>query len=123
MDTLKTLSSVPYQGQTPAAAARQSTDVAGIVAAPTAPVQVKLDGKPGQESKQQISSAVSEINNFFQMAQRSLSFSLDESSGKMVMQITDTETHEVIRQIPSEDVLKLAKHLDELTGVLFKAQA
>jgi flagellar protein FlaG len=122
MDTLKTLSSLPYQGQA-TAATRQSSDVAGAVAAAAASVQVKLDGKPGQENKQQISSAVSEINNFFQMAQRSLSFSLDESSGKMVMQIIDTETQEMIRQIPSEDVLKLAKHLDELTGVLFKAQA
>ena len=39
------------------------------------------------------------------------------------MQIKDTKTNEVIRQIPGEDALKLAKQLDEVTGVLFKAQA
>ncbi len=73
--------------------------------------------------KQQITNAVKDINNFFQSAQRSLGFTVDEASGQMVMQIKDTETNELIRQIPGEDVLKLAKRLDDLTGILFKAQA
>ena len=64
-----------------------------------------------------------DINHYFQMAQRSLGFTIDEASGHMVMQIKDTQTNEVIRQIPGEDALKLAKQLDDVKGVLFKANA
>ena len=39
------------------------------------------------------------------------------------MQIRDIKSNELIRQIPAEEVLKLAKRLDDLTGILFKAQA
>ncbi|MDO9167774.1 MAG: flagellar protein FlaG [Methylobacter sp.] len=123
MDTLKAVSPPPYQGSGSATAPPKHDSPITAVSTSTAPIQVKLTEQPDQEDKQKIASAVNDINNFFQMAQRSLGFSLDESSGKMVMQITDSETHEVIRQIPGEDVLQLAKHLDGLTGVLFKAQA
>jgi flagellar protein FlaG len=124
MDTLKAVSSPPYRGSGSATAPTKLDGPVNAVATSTAPVLVIASSEqPDQENKQQINNAVNDINNFFQMTQRSLGFSLDESSGKMVMQITDTETHEVIRQIPGEDVLKLAKHLDDLTGVLFKAQA
>jgi uncharacterized FlaG/YvyC family protein len=41
----------------------------------------------------------------------------------MVMQIKDSKTNELIRQIPGEDALMLAKRLDDVKGVLFKARA
>jgi flagellar protein FlaG len=127
MDTLKAVSVPPAKDygfiQTPPKKTEDS--VKSVSAAPKADqaLQLKLPEQKDQENQQQFASAVKEISNFFQMAQSSLEFSLDDVSGQMVMQIKDTETHAVIRQIPSEDVLKLAKRLDDLTGVLFKAQA
>jgi flagellar protein FlaG len=135
MDTLNAISPYPYLGSGLAQAPPPKNEesggsvkavavaVAAVVATATAAIQVKLPEPKDQGNKQQISNAVKDINNFFQMAQRSLGFSLDETSGQMVMQIKDTETNEVIRQIPGEDALKLAKQLDQLTGILFKAQA
>ncbi len=133
MDTLKAVSAPPIQNaglvHTPSKKDDQSggsvnavTTATTTTAAATA-VPTKLSERKDQENKQQIDNAVKEINGFFQMAQRSLGFTIDESSGHMVMQIKDTKTNEVIRQIPGEDALKLAKQLDEVTGVLFKAQA
>jgi flagellar protein FlaG len=131
MDTLNGLSPQPYKGSGSAQAPpvpvgkAESGGTVNAVATATvvAPTQDVLSAPQNHETKQQISSAVKDINDFFQMTQRSLGFSLDEASGVMVMQITDTKTGELIRQIPGEAALKLAKQLDELTGVLFKAQA
>jgi flagellar protein FlaG len=127
MDTLKSVSAHPSQGSgsvhAPPKKDEESGATVSAVATATALIPAKLPEQKDQENQQQISSAVKEISSFFQMAQSSLEFSLDDVSGQMVMQIKDTQTNEVIRQIPSEDVLNLAKRLDDLTGVLFKASA
>ena len=91
--------------------------------APVTATSVHIPEQKDQENKQEISNAVKDINSFFQMAQRSLDFSIDEATGHLVMQIKDTKTNEVIRQVPGEDALLLAKRLDDVKGVLFKAQA
>lgn len=131
MDTLNAISAPPPQSSALVQAPPKKDQPSGgpviAVATATETMQVKLSEKTAPkndpEKNQQISNAVKDINNFFQMTQRSLGFSMDEASGHMVMQIKDTETNEVIRQIPGEDVLKLVKRLDDVTGVLFKAQA
>jgi flagellar protein FlaG len=56
---------------------------------------------------------VSDINNYVQNLQRSLLFTVDEESGKDVVTVLDTETEEVIRQYPSEEVLVIARRLAE----------
>lgn len=44
------------------------------------------------------------------------------SDGKMIMQIVDKQSGDVVRQIPGEDALALADQLDELRGLLFNGQ-
>ena len=127
MDTLKAVSAHPSQGsaavQAPAKHDEEPGGSVRAVTTATTAIPARLPEQKDQDSKQQIAGAVKDISSFFQTEQRSLAFSLDMDSGKLVMQIRDTKTNEVIRQIPSEDVLKLAKRLDDLTGILFKAQA
>ena len=67
-----------------------------------------------QPSREQIESSVVKIADYVQSIQRNLSFSLDESTGYTVLIVTDSETDEVIRQLPSDEVLKLAQKLNEL---------
>ena len=76
-----------------------------------------------------IESAVAEISEFVQSQNRSLAFSIDESSQRSVVKVTDTDSGEVIRQIPSEEVLALSERIKELqtdvgtaVGVLFNRQ-
>jgi flagellar protein FlaG len=52
-----------------------------------------------------------------------LSFTIDDSSDRVVVLLTDVSTGEVIRQIPSKDALSIAASLDKLQGLLFKGQA
>jgi flagellar protein FlaG len=65
-------------------------------------------------SKAEIEQAVSQINNFVQSVKRDLSFSTDEASGKTVIKVIDSDSGKLIRQIPSEEVLALANHLQGL---------
>lgn len=41
-----------------------------------------------------------------------LQFERDESTNRLVVYVKNTETSEVIRQIPSEDFLRIAKNID-----------
>ncbi len=74
-------------------------------------------------SEQELASAVKKINDFFQVVRRDLQFSIDGDSGLTVVKVVDVESGEVIRQIPSEEVLAIAASLDQARGVLFRAKA
>lgn len=87
-------------------------------------------GDTQQSTPLNIESAVSEINDFVQTKNRQLSFSIDEESERAVVKVTDSESGDVIRQIPSEEVLALSERIKELdtdvgkaVGVLFNKQA
>lgn len=65
--------------------------------------------------------AVQEIEKFVQSVKRNLEFSIDETSGKVVVKVIASESGEVIRQIPSAEALKLAESLHNASSVLFDA--
>ena len=50
-------------------------------------------------------------------------FSLDADSGRVVVKIIDRATQEVVRQIPMEEMLALAKALDKFQGLLLQTKA
>ncbi|WP_340162738.1 MULTISPECIES: flagellar protein FlaG [Halomonadaceae] len=52
-----------------------------------------------------------------------IEFSLDEHPSRVVTRIVDRVSGDVIRQIPSEEVLRIAKQLDELQGRLISFEA
>lgn len=76
-----------------------------------------------EQSREPVEEAISSIKQFAQSIQRNLNFALDESSGKVVVKVTDAVSGDVIRQMPSEDALRLAESLDEARSLLFKAEA
>ncbi len=71
----------------------------------------------------ELSQAVKQLNDFVQDIQRDLEFSVDDDTGKTVIRVYDSKTEELIRQIPNEEVLELAKNLKETNGLLFNAKA
>ena len=76
-----------------------------------------------QPDKQAVEDAVTSMQEATQALQRNLNFSIDDSTGRMVVKVTDSASGEVIRQMPTEDALRLAESLDEMRSLLFKAQA
>lgn len=67
--------------------------------------------------------ATETINSFMASASRSLTFSLDDDSGKLVVKVVDMTTKEVIRQFPSEEAIAISKSLDKLQGLLLSDKA
>lgn len=79
---------------------------------------------PAQDvSREQVEDAVATIQEFVQSVRRSINFAVDDGSGHVVVKVTDAGSGDVIRQIPSEEALKLAENLSEVRSLLFKAEA
>ncbi|MGE7959940.1 flagellar protein FlaG [Pseudomonas sp. NPDC089530] len=84
---------------------------------------IKEERKEAQKTEQdKLKMAVEEIEKFVQSVKRNLEFSIDEPSGKVVVKVIASETGEVIRQIPNEEVLKLANSLNDASSLLFSAK-
>jgi flagellar protein FlaG len=64
-------------------------------------------------NKDEILKAVEDINKHAQVVSRDLQFSIDESSGRTIVQVIDSETDEIVRQIPAEEFLAIAERLRE----------
>ena len=71
------------------------------------------------EMRQSLQSAIKLLNDQVSTKAQGLGFSYDESIKTPVITVRNTATGQVVRQIPSEDVLRIAHKLDELKGILF----
>lgn len=73
-------------------------------------------------SEKDVKEAVGKIQDFVSMSNNQIQFSVDSDSGTPVVKIVDASNDKVIRQIPSEEALAIAKALDKLQGLLLKTQ-
>ncbi|WP_445773054.1 flagellar protein FlaG [Shewanella sp.] len=72
--------------------------------------------------KAQLQQVASDLTDMVAMMQKGLKFSVDDDSGKQVIKVQDIESGDVIRQIPSEEALELAKKISEVSGVLMRIE-
>ncbi|BCD68366.1 flagellar protein FlaG [Nitratiruptor sp. YY09-18] len=70
-----------------------------------------------------IKKTIEKFNQKMQLFNSSLRVEIDKDTGIQVVKIVDNESKEVIRQLPPESVLKIAKYIDEITGLLFEKKA
>ena len=75
---------------------------------------------PGPEQVQQ---AVEQIQRVVSLVAQILLFMVDKGTGKTIIRVVDSQTKEVIRQIPTEEVLSIARALDQMQGLLFNRTA
>lgn len=76
-----------------------------------------------QPQPEQVQKAMESLKQLIESkAPNSLSFSIDDTTGKTVVRITDAQTGEMIRQIPSEEMLEIARSLDRMQGMLLQEQ-
>lgn len=71
----------------------------------------------------QVESAVHEINASLQTRSISLQFEVDQDTDKLIVKVVDRANGVVIRQIPSEEVVRIAKVMGEAPGLLMNEQA
>ena len=86
------------------------------------------DFVPPDAKTTELNSAVSNVIGYVQNISRELNFSIDQELGETVVTVVDVSTGDVIRQIPSEEMLALSRHLAETRektakGLLFSSDA
>lgn len=92
---------------------------------PRTPVAATPETEPAQHkiSAKEVKEAAQKVQEFVKTMSSDLQFSVDESSGSFVVKVVDRATQDVIRQIPSEEMLAISKALERLQGLLIKQQA
>ena len=76
-----------------------------------------------EPTRQQIEEAAKTVNEFLKPINNSINFSLDEETGITVVKVIDVATKEIIRQIPSEEMLVIGKAIDQMKGLLVQQKA
>ena len=74
---------------------------------------------------EQLKAAVARANQQLDQSNRELAFVFDDKLGRMLVKIVDKQTNAVVRQVPSEDMLVMARALADAPprGVLIKSRA
>ena len=70
--------------------------------------------KVGPEvTRETVMEAVSDISDYVQNISRELQFQIDDDIGSTIITVLDRTTGDIIRQIPSEEVVQLARYIAE----------
>ncbi|MDO6568455.1 flagellar protein FlaG [Alteromonas sp. 1_MG-2023] len=72
------------------------------------------DTDTSSPDQRQLAEALSEVESFLQVQNRNLAFSIDEETERSVVTVKDSQSGDVIRQIPSEEVLAIAERIQDL---------
>ncbi|MFD2168129.1 flagellar protein FlaG [Thalassotalea euphylliae] len=85
----------------------------------------ETEEKTSEEAKQEIEEAVEVIADFMSLPMKNVNFLTDDSSEKTVIKVFDSESKELIKQFPSEEVLEIAQRILQIredvgkkTGIL-----
>lgn len=93
------------------------------------PVAVQLPPaavKPtaGQQSAAQLRESLTYVNRALQQSNKNLEFTVDSDTERPVVKLVDSETGEVIRQIPTDEALAISRAIDDFQqGFLIRQQA
>jgi len=105
----------------------QNAEKAKAIALPEKPVliapkhvDIKFDEKA---ERQNLKDAVSMLNEQMVSTKRGLGFSYNEAVNSAVVTVHNTETGEVVRQIPNEVVIRVAQGIENFKGMLHNKKA
>jgi flagellar protein FlaG len=100
-----------FKAPTEAALASDAKAVSKVASVPLPKTNVK---ESSQEMRDAAETAMKDIQHFISSQARSVRISKDETSGHMIVQLVDPDTGEVIRTLPSEELLRLARSFEML---------
>lgn len=81
------------------------------------------DKSTAQDTRISVQEAVDKVEKFVSLTNSEIKFTVDDETGMSIVKVVDKATDQVIRQIPSEEMVAIAKTLDKLQGLLFKDKA
>ena len=115
---------------TAAAMPREAAPLAPQEARPASPaaelaaIDKLQEEKKAELAPEQTQVAVAEINHSLQMAAIGVRFEFDAEANTMVTRVVDVASGDLIRQTPTEEVLRISKAIDtSMQGLLLKDKA
>jgi flagellar protein FlaG len=109
----------------PVRSAAKTTESASLKTTPVnkpqsiqAPAKTEMTLDVKQQEKL-VKEAISKLNEHAKASNQQLGFRMDPHINGPVITVHNTHTGEVVRTIPSEEVLRVAKSIDSLKGVIF----
>lgn len=115
IDTINHVQAAHFNGQSP----RQRLDDL-LEKLPTAGGQLS-EAQQTEPSAGELVEPVQRINEV--MRERGLEFDISENDSRIITRVIDRDSGDVIRQIPSEEVLRIAERLQELRGQFVSLEA
>ena len=94
--------------------------IARVALPPSPTSNIQYDRSAMEKS---LKDAVKLLNDQMSSKLQGLGFSYDDSTKTPVVTVRNLESGQVIRQIPSDDLIRLAHRLDALKGILYNAKA
>ena len=92
----------------------QISDAKAVSKVASVPLPKTNVRESSQEVRDAAETAMKDIEHFISSQARSVRISKDETSGHMIVQLVDPDTGEVIRTLPSEELLRLARSFEML---------
>lgn len=95
-------------------AGSEAATAQGAARAPATTVETAaaVKGPANVPTSEQLKEAVSQLNKASQDKTQGLEFSIDNDSKRTVVKVIDQTTKEVLRQIPTQEALEIAKALE-----------
>lgn len=87
--------------------------------------EIKSSGvnEAAQPTRMAVEKAAKELESFVHSMGRSINISVDGNTGYHVVTVTNPDTGEVIRQMPSPELLKIAQSLPKFDGLFLSHKA
>jgi flagellar protein FlaG len=92
----------------------QTSDAKAVSKVASVPLPKTNVKEASQEMRDAADMAMKDIQHFISSQASSVRISKDETSGHMIVQLVDPNTGEVIRTLPSEELLRLARSFEML---------
>jgi flagellar protein FlaG len=92
----------------------QTSDAKAVSKVASVPLPKTNVKESSQEMREAAETAMKDIQHFISSQARSVRISKDETSGHMIVQLVDPGSGEVIRTLPSEELLRLARSFEML---------
>jgi flagellar protein FlaG len=105
-------------GTTPGAVGKTNTDAAVVAAAASAEFKPSNVNQVMQPTRETVAKAAEQMQQFVSSMGRNLNFSVDSESGYHVVRVTNPSTGEVIRQLPSDEMLRLSHSLTQISALV-----
>ena len=91
---------------------------------PKAPSGVPASQQPGAQAQRiAVQKAAEQIDRKLAESFSDLRISIDETLNRPVIRVVNANSGELVRQVPSEEALRIAKRLDALSGLLIRDKA